>query len=573
MSVTDLTETQNFGEWIIKINEIIAQINSTEEKNSVLEDIIKNAQQAGQIGSPLPNPNSRNYNDYVDNGVYYIDSLGENGPEKGVPCHLYVAANIAGFVTHFALTSETTAVKFYVRALHGKKWLAWTKLITKAESDATYFPITGGTITGDLEVSGAIVGKNTFTSEGDIITLSDIRLKKPEYGVILRNEGNEFQIRVTTTNDPDGDPTILKPVIIDLSEGVCDINGTSEHANYLTELGLTHAYDDPSSIKAASGFAVSSLHDYIEDSFMKNTGGTFTGIIHFNSHIVLGYDITVYSPSNITFRPTNAMSVISNNSYSEFYIDRDNEPLIEGIPSIYGARTRTGITDFNAGTVVYDLGCLEIKEDSVALRMRKRNVTMDPPVDEGKNITLTLDKDSVSVSEDSTISLGNSAFRFSQLYASSDSINTSDENMKTEIAEIDSDLLDNWKFVEWKSFKFKDSVKKKGTDARYHTGLIAQDIAKVVDSVDIHEYGFFCYDEWDDQFDTEYMTIPEKIDEDGNVIEESRIEEIVTKRRSAGKQYSLRYQEIQAIENAYLRREIKNLKKEIQDMKKTLDIE
>ena len=45
-------------------------------------------------------------------------------------------------------------------------------------------------------------------------------------------------------------------------------------------------------------------------------------------------------------------------------------------------------------------------------------------------------------------------------------------------------------------------------------------------------------------------------------------EEVVE--REAGEQYSIRYQEMQCIENAYLRREIESLKKEVAELKKAL---
>jgi hypothetical protein len=42
-------------------------------------------------------------------------------------------------------------------------------------------------------------------------------------------------------------------------------------------------------------------------------------------------------------------------------------------------------------------------------------------------------------------------------------------------------------------------------------------------------------------------------------------------KKKGGEQYSLRYQEVQAIENAYLRKEIQGLRSEIEELKKLIN--
>ena len=81
-------------------------------------------------------------------------------------------------------------------------------------------------------------------------------------------------------------------------------------------------------------------------------------------------------------------------------------------------------------------------------------------------------------------------------------------------------------------------------------------VEKTLKGVDIEKYGFFCKDSWEDIYDSQYIT-----DSEGNS------KELKSLVKSAGEQYSIRYQEAQAIENAYLRRKINSLEKQIEELK------
>jgi hypothetical protein len=101
---------------------------------------------------------------------------------------------------------------------------------------------------------------------------------------------------------------------------------------------------------------------------------------------------------------------------------------------------------------------------------------------------------------DNASSCGQAANRWSVIYAGSATINTSDANQKEQIA----DLSDAEKRVAVKlkslikKFKFKDSVAKKGDAARWHVGVIAQDVeaAFASEQLNANDYGVFCRDEW-----------------------------------------------------------------------------
>lgn len=148
------------------------------------------------------------------------------------------------------------------------------------------------------------------------------------------------------------------------------------------------------------------------------------------------------------------------------------------------------------------------------------------------------------------LTLGASGKVWTQLYANTTTIATSDARMKQDIEDIPDEVLDAWGEVNFRQFKFKDAVEEKGNEnARIHMGLIAQRIKEVFEkhNLDPFKYGFFCYDEWDVHEDPK--------DENSPVI-----------RRENG--YALRYEEALIIEAAYQRRRLDRIEEAIKLLNK-----
>lgn len=109
----------------------------------------------------------------------------------------------------------------------------------------------------------------------------------------------------------------------------------------------------------------------------------------------------------------------------------------------------------------------------------------------------------LSPTTDNAYSCGYSSFRWTVIYATTGTINTSDANQKQQIA----DLTEAEKAVARsikgliKTFKFNDAVEAKGSAARKHVGVIAQDVqaAFAAQGLNAEEYGIFCSDIVDDQ--------------------------------------------------------------------------
>ena len=131
---------------------------------------------------------------------------------------------------------------------------------------------------------------------------------------------------------------------------------------------------------------------------------------------------------------------------------------------------------------------------------------------------------------------------------------TSDQRLKQQISEIDDKLLDAWEDVDLVQFKYNDAVDQKKDKARLHTGFVVQQIDTACKShdVDISEYGLYCHEVYQEE-------TREVEHEDG-----TKTIEVV---RSASEHYSLRYTEALIVECAYLRKCIKELRNEIEQLK------
>jgi hypothetical protein len=146
---------------------------------------------------------------------------------------------------------------------------------------------------------------------------------------------------------------------------------------------------------------------------------------------------------------------------------------------------------------------------------------------------------------DNTQQLGTAAFRWSEVFAGAPAINTSDEREKQDIQDIDAAALRAWGKVNYAKFRFKDAVAEKGDGARWHIGVIAQQVKAAFESegLDAFAYGLLCYDEWPDMYDDVYDTEGKPTGQKVLVL-------------AAGNRYGIRYEEALALECAFLRSQL-----------------
>jgi hypothetical protein len=99
---------------------------------------------------------------------------------------------------------------------------------------------------------------------------------------------------------------------------------------------------------------------------------------------------------------------------------------------------------------------------------------------------------------DNTYSLGSGSFRFSQVYAATGTINTSDARLKTVRGELTEQEMEAWSNVRHVMFKYNDRIDAKGEpDARLHAGYLAQEVqqAFIAAGLDPSTYALWCEDD------------------------------------------------------------------------------
>lgn len=166
--------------------------------------------------------------------------------------------------------------------------------------------------------------------------------------------------------------------------------------------------------------------------------------------------------------------------------------------------------------------------------------------------------------QNNEIALGRASGLWTELFAGTGMINTSDQRVKSSVASASDTLLDAVGAVPIHTFQFTDAVEKKGSDAaRFHVGVIAQEVASAFQAqgLDAARYGLFCHDEWQDEYETvEVVDQPEVLGEDGEVVTPAVIHTERRKVLDAGDRYGIRYEELLILECARLRRELQRVK-------------
>lgn len=235
-----------------------------------------------------------------------------------------------------------------------------------------------------------------------------------------------------------------------------------------------------------------------------------------------------------TFRRDSATS-----SGAEFYFSKsrgttaDAKTAVVNNDSLGGLywQGADGTNDLNAAMIRGEVDAT-VASTKVAGRLSFYTATDATP----SVLTSVLDLDSsgnLLPASDGTQTLGGASNRWSEVFASTGTINTSDEREKEQIRDLTTAETNVATTVKGlvKAFKYRSAVEAKGANARTHIGVIAQDVkaAFEAEGLNAFDYGILCYDTWDEQ--------PERVDEDGNVLRASI---------PAGDRYGVRYEELLA---------------------------
>lgn len=196
-------------------------------------------------------------------------------------------------------------------------------------------------------------------------------------------------------------------------------------------------------------------------------------------------------------------------------------------------------------TATPSTGLLELNSNAGVIRNTAGNITFQTSGTTGRVVITSGDFSPVT---DSDMFLGTSIKKWKAVYASNGTIQTSDRNYKQQITELDSAELAVAVKIKplIRKFKFNDAVDKKGDGARWHVGIIAQDLeeAFISEGLDPFEYGVLCYDEW---WEKEVFIEPDKVYPEGRT-ETQTFASLEEAPEDAVKKsiYSIRYDELMA---------------------------
>ena len=300
----------------------------------------------------------------------------------------------------------------------------------------------------------------------------------------------------------------------------------SSHASAMTgfELGLVDNKEASTAATGGShyvwGFDAVNLGTYKVQSFFVARGSGFVGLRVDDADTALYYtggtnviDAYISSQRSALIRADGTMELGKQNTAATWYMDLHTSGNAEAVND-YDARIQAtgGTTTDGTATVTF----FASNTDTQTLRPRT----------------------------DDEYTLGGPSRRWTIVYATTGTINTSDEREKEQIGDINEAVLRAWGNVEYQQFKFKDAVVKKGDGARWHIGLVAQRVKEAFEAegVDPFAYGILCYDEWEEQ--------EEKIEEGVGVVQQFE---------AAGNRYGIRYEEALALECAYLRQRLNSV--------------
>ena len=150
----------------------------------------------------------------------------------------------------------------------------------------------------------------------------------------------------------------------------------------------------------------------------------------------------------------------------------------------------------------------------------------------GTSITQTTSSAFVPVADNSK-TCGGASNRWSVVYAATGTINTSDARSKEQVRGINAAEVAVAMQLKgmFSAFKFTDAVAAKGSGARIHFGVIAQDVrdAFIAGGLNPDAYALFCHDSWEAR--------DAVVADDGT---------IVSPAQEAGDRYGIRYEELLA---------------------------
>lgn len=249
--------------------------------------------------------------------------------------------------------------------------------------------------------------------------------------------------------------------------------------------------------------------------------------------------------------------------------------------TIVGSGVVTGNFYAKATMYVGSTSVQNIAADATSLYLRGTTIAFQTAAASATHLIVS--SASILPGADNAITNGGPSNRWSNGYIVNAWTVSSDARIKALVGDIPDDWLDAWGDVAWQRYKMRDAVEEKGDGARWHTGVIAQqvDAAFAAHGIDACAIGLLCFDAWNDVVEPifEKVRLSREIeresyieagaDETGAPIYRREVVAITEEYddivdtgqtrvvRESGELWAVRYDEAQAIEAAWQRRELK----------------
>ena len=162
-----------------------------------------------------------------------------------------------------------------------------------------------------------------------------------------------------------------------------------------------------------------------------------------------------------------------------------------------GNRSSTIAVNSTTGSIMFELQNDAISSATKWMEVLRSGNTATDVIITATNTTIA---GVLRPNNDNARTLGTSSNRWSMVFAGTGTINTSDANEKEQIESLSAAELQVATALKGliKKFKFKDAVVSKGSAARIHVGVIAQEVKAAFEAqgLDANHYGIFCEDTW-----------------------------------------------------------------------------
>jgi hypothetical protein len=440
-----------------------------------------------------------------------------------------------------------------------------------------------GTVDGIISRGGLVGGKTTdgihiFGERMDIGYLA----ANGHYNGIVYKKGNVSQCRhlITTSNTNIGFWADVSSINSNGAEFWIDSRGNGSHGIVFGEVDLGDTISQPRqcrgylSAQANGGYGV----------VLRSRTGIFDTYCENNT------------TGGVLFEGAGAFGNVISTSTSEGYKDASDASGSPGSNVVYGIQRTTSETGVNGQIfnkswnlrdydLVGDVDFSQTGDRAFAFEFGGTSTSHSLRLtnDSGDSINLVVEGNIASQGEmfpltDNSQSSGRAGNRWSELFAGTATVNTSDGREKTDVLALTNKEMQAWSNVQWITYKWIEAKSKKGDAARTHAGAIAQQVQAAFEDqgLDAFSYGLLCYDvltktevivEKDAEGSTVYETYKEA---DGTPASRPREIEIEVPLKELDGSYKyrmgLRYSECFAFEAAYNRQRLDKIEEQLNSM-------